>query len=105
MAQWAGLDRHTFPGPLAWHALSTCGGGAYEAELWAAPAAPQRSDARDWLAGWLAGWLQVQETPELYAAVVEPHIASIPASATQWVRNILSKTVGGLDWRRLQLQA
>lgn len=31
------------------------------------------------------------ETPEMYAAVTEPHIAAIPASATAWVINILEK--------------
>lgn len=31
------------------------------------------------------------ETPEMYAAVTEPHIAATPASATAWVFNILDK--------------
>eukprot|EP00891_Asterochloris_glomerata_P004472 jgi/Astpho2/4472/e_gw1.00067.224.1_t len=33
----------------------------------------------------------VQETPELYKAVVLPHIESFPASRLQWVYNILEK--------------
>eukprot|EP00892_Ulva_mutabilis_P005212 jgi/Ulvmu1/3062/UM015_0102.1 len=33
----------------------------------------------------------VYETPEMYAAVTEPHIAAIPAAATAWVINILEK--------------
>ncbi len=37
--------------------------------------------------------VQVQETPELYKAVVLPHIESFPASRLQWVYNILEKMV------------
>ncbi|KAL7415086.1 HIT-like domain-containing protein [Mrakia frigida] len=32
----------------------------------------------------------IRETPELYQSIVLPYIQSIPASRTQWVRNILS---------------
>ena len=44
--------------------------------------------------------VQVQETPELYMAVVLPHIESIPASRLQWVYNILEMKV-----QRIMLQA
>lgn len=35
--------------------------------------------------------MMLAETAEMYAAVTEPHIATIPAGATAWVINILEK--------------